>query len=98
MNDLTADPPSIQTYGGDITSIGDQISSDIDSRKDSLDATTDGLNAPAAFAGVVETWSGICQGVSSEVTRAGDGTTLAGTDHESNETTQEQGMNNHNHR
>lgn len=92
MNDLTADTPSIQTYGGNVNTIGQQISTDITSRKDSLDATTEGLNAPAAFAGVVETWSGICQGVSSEVIRAGDGTTLAGTDHQSNETAQTSGM------
>lgn len=92
MNDLTAAPPDIQTYGGNVNTIGQQIATDITSRKDSLDATTDGLNAPAAFAGVVETWSGICQGVSAEVVRAGEGTTLAGVDHDSNENTQTSGM------
>ena len=94
MNDLTADTPSIQTYGGNVNTIGQQIATDITSRKDSLDATTEGLNAPAAFAGVVETWSGICQGVSSEVVRAGEGTTLAGSDHATNEVGQTTGMQN----
>ncbi|ADD40695.1 hypothetical protein [Stackebrandtia nassauensis] len=94
MNDLTADPPSIQSYGGNVNSIGQQIATDIDSRKGDLDATTDGLNTPAAFAGVVDAWSGICKGVSSEVVRAGDGTTLAGGDHDTNEVNQTSGMQN----
>ncbi|MGH8792920.1 MAG: hypothetical protein ACRDXX_09770 [Stackebrandtia sp.] len=92
MNDLTADPPSIESYGGNVTGIGEDIANDINGRRDSLDATTDGLNAPGAFAGMVDNWSALCQGVSGEVVRAGDGTTASGGAHEGNEQTQTSGM------